>query len=49
MSALLAPATAKTQALELLITGNVRVILEGGGLGESLIGQTHLIVSSSRR
>lgn len=32
---------ANIQHFELLITGNVKVIRSGGGLGESVIGATH--------
>ena len=46
---LLSPEIAKMQTLALFITGNVKVILEGGGLGESLIGQTQRLVSSNKR
>lgn len=49
ISALLLPAAAKTHAFALLITENVRVILEDGGFGESFIGQTHRLVSSNKR
>lgn len=36
---------AKTQFFALLITGKVRVILDGGGLGESVMGATQRAVS----
>lgn len=46
---LLSPEIAKMQTLALFITGNVNVILDGGGLGESLMAQTQRLVSSNRR
>ena len=45
MLALPSPHAANAACLALLITGNVIVTLEGGGLGESLIGATHKVFS----
>ena len=45
ISAFDAPHETKTAHRELFITGNVRVIRSGGGLGESLIAATHLFFS----
>ena len=44
-SALLDPTAANMHFLALFITGRVRVMRHRGGLGESLIGQTHKLVS----
>lgn len=46
ISALPVPLTAKIQHSALLTTGNVKVILDAGGLGELVIGATQTEVSS---
>lgn len=45
ISALLAPQETKTACRQFCMTGNVRVILCGGGLGESLMAATHALSS----
>lgn len=45
IGALLSPVATKMARRVLLITGNVNVILLGGGFGESVIGATHTEVS----
>ena len=45
ISALLDPQDTKTAQRQFCMTGKVRVILWGGGLGESLIAATHFLVS----
>lgn len=45
ISALPDPVIVNMHFFALFITGRVRVIRDGGGLGESLIGQTHKLAS----
>nr|GMC64701.1 hypothetical protein Iba_chr02dCG7390 [Ipomoea batatas] len=47
-SALDAPGTTRAMFAEELITGNVKVILSGGGFGESLMNATHFSFSWRR-